>query len=154
MDCRPPGWEQQAVAARDSKRNFLVILPEPEALPGLYEALGGEVQFPERLGRWAIHAFIEVLEPQTYRLLLEVCEEHPVYLVEQLRLVRTQPPRVRPFIVYCEIRGIVSDHESLEDSLEIMLMYLDSFHSAALLPLAGIYQFQNGKWTRVRKMMA
>src|SRR5437879_198176 len=117
VDWREPLWPEQLVEAADSRRNFVAILNEAQDLDTLCARLGcGPPRIPERFLRWGIHARAEVLESQDYSTLLGVYEQFPVHLVEQLHLTRNHPPVCQPFLLYCEIRGIISDHSSLEEA--------------------------------------
>lgn len=144
------GWEKKAIEAADSRRNFVVVIQKATHLRWLCHELGCDVGHPEKLGRWGIHALADVLEPQDYSTLLGKRQEFDVHLIEQLRLKRNAPPRIKPFILYCEVRGVISEHDTLEEAGTNLLDYLDSFRKARIFPLAGIYQYKNHRWDRVR----
>jgi hypothetical protein len=152
VDGRVPCWGKEALAEANSRRNFIVILQRPEELDDLCASLGCLPTLPEKLERWGIHALADVLEAKDYQLLLSLYRSCDLRLIEQLKITRNQPPRVKPFILYCEVRGIISDHCSLEEAGETLLDYLDSFKRAKIFPLAGIYEFKNEEWSRVRKL--
>ena len=152
VDCRKSEWVEMVTDAADSKRNFISVLKLKRDLEVLCEQLGCSPKLPERLYRWGIHALAEVLEPASYSSLLGLYAKYPVFFVEQLQLTRNHPPACQPFLLYCEVRGIISDYSSLEEAGIALLDYLDSFKRARLFPLAGIYQFQSDRWERVRKL--
>ena len=154
LDCRRPKWLEGVAETADLKRNFISVLRTKKDLDPLCERLGCSPRLPERLHRWGIHALAEVLEPAGYSFLLGLYAKYPVFFIEQLYLTRNHPPACQPFLLYCEVRGIISDYSSLEDAGCALLDYLDSFKRARLFPLAGIYQFQSGQWERVRKLTA
>jgi hypothetical protein len=62
------------------------------------------------------------------------------------------PPRVGRFLLYCELRGIISHHNTVEEAGLSLLNYLSGFKMARLLPLAGIYDHASGKWERVKSL--
>jgi hypothetical protein len=152
VDGRKRGWIKELVKIADTKRNFVAILEDEKILKILCRTLDCHPRLPEKLGRWGLHALADLLEPSDYTQLLETYEQNPVYLVEQLRLGRNHPPRCKPYILYCEMRGIISDHKTWDEACLSLLDYLDSFKRARLFPLAGIYNFSDGKWSRVKKM--
>ncbi len=152
VDGRAPGWEKKALVEGNTKRNFILILQQPSDLDILCDMLGCLPRRPEKLERWGIHALADVLEMKEYSLLLGLYEKYDLRLVEQLKLTRNQPPRIKPYILYCEVRGIISDHETLEEAGESLLDYLDSFKRAKIFPLAGLYQFKDNQWNRIRKL--
>lgn len=73
-------------------------------------------------------------------------------MIEQITLNRNVPPRTKPFLLYCELRGIISGHDTVEDAGLSLLNYLEGFESARLLPLAGIYEHASGEWERVKTL--
>lgn len=152
VDGRKKGWITNLITVADTKRNFLAILKEESDIKTLCRTLDCDPKLPEALGRWGLHAMADLLEPTDYTQLLHTYEEYPVYLVEQLRLGRNHPPRSKPYILYCEMRGIISDHNTWDEACMSLLDYLDSFKRARLFPLAGIYNFTNGQWQRVKKI--
>lgn len=152
VDGRKPAWLEAVVEKADQKRNFVVILNEPEDLTALCNTLECDPEeLPERLQRWGIHAMSEVLETADYRNLLTLYRTHDIRLVEQLKLERNRPPKVKPFILYCEVRGIISDHINVESACTALLDYLDAFTRARHFPLAGIYEYTRSGWKRVKE---
>jgi hypothetical protein len=151
VDAREPGLLSTLLPVANERRNFIIILKSADQIAKVCDVLQCSEKLPERLTRLSIVALADVLEPGDYTMLLENYENNFIYFVEQLRLALNQPPSVLPFLLYCEIRGIISDHETLEDAGSKLLDYLDSFKRARLFPLAGIYQFEIDKWVRVRR---
>lgn len=139
-------------AAADDLRNFIIILNSELELDKLWRALGTTEFVPERLRRWGILAMAEVLNEADYTRLLGLYRDNAIYLVEQLSLQRNVPPRTKRFMLYCEMRGIISDHDTVEEAGLGLLEYLDVFKRARMLPLAGIYEFDGRKWVRVKKL--
>ncbi len=112
VDGRKPDWLKSVVGVADTKRNFLAILAGEKDLKILCQTLDCDPKLPEKLGRWGLHALADLLEPAVYSQLLQTYAHNPVYLVEQLRLGRNHPPRCKAFMLYCEMRGIISDHDN------------------------------------------
>jgi hypothetical protein len=154
VDAREPGWMDELVPTASARRNFIVVLKAADQIAKVCDVLQCSQKFPERLNRLSIVALADVLEPADYTMLLGNYEQNYIYFVEQLRLATNRPPLVQPYLLYCEIRGIISDHETLEDAGSNLLDYLDSFKRARLFPLAGIYHFQDENWVRIRKFNA
>jgi hypothetical protein len=152
VDGTQPLWLEEVVKKADKKRNFVVILKDPEDLKTLCNTLECDPEeLPERLQRWGIHAMSEVLETSDYRNLLSLYRHHDIRLIEQLNLARNRPPKVKPFILYCEVRGIISDHDNVESACTALLDYLDAFTRARHFPLAGIYEHTRTGWKRVKE---
>ena len=152
VDGRQADWSNAIRAAADSKRNFILILNSEQDLEKLWSALGTTNVVPERVRRWGILAMAEALQTEDYALLLEIHKDCAVYLIEQLTLDRNVPPRTERYMLYCELRGIISDHATIEDAGISLLSYLNFFKRARLLPLAGIYEYVDRKWVRVKKL--
>ena len=152
VDGSQPLWLDQVLEKADKKRNFVVILKETEDLQALCQTLECDPEeLPERLQRWGVHAMADVLETADYRNLLELYRTQDIRLVEQLKLERNRPPKVKPFILYCEVRGIISDHDNVEAACTALLDYLDAFTRARHFPLAGIYEYTRTGWKRVKE---
>jgi hypothetical protein len=152
VDGRQADWSSAIRIAADSKRNFILILKNEGELEKLWSALGTTNVVPERMRRWGILAMAEALKTEDYALLLEIHNDNAVYLIEQLTLDRNVPPRTERYMLYCELRGIISDHATIEDAGISLLSYLNFFKRARLLPLAGIYEHTDRKWVRVKKL--
>jgi hypothetical protein len=136
----------------ETGRNFVVILSDIKDLEESCEKLQCALDRFERLHKWGIHGLADVLELKDYRELNACHRNFPVFLFEQLNLALNRPPARKPFILYCEARGIVSEHQSLEETAESLLFYLESFNRAKLYPLAGIYEFRDDEWKRVKRL--
>jgi len=152
VDGRADNWEEAIRTAAGSKRNFILILKNEQGLEKLWAALGTTSIVPERIHRWGVLAMAEALRTDDYAYLLEHHEDNAIYLIEQLTLERNIPPQTQRYMLYCELRGIISDHATIEDAGISLLSYLNFFKRARLLPLAGIYEYLNGKWVRVKKL--
>lgn len=152
VDGRAPPWEAEINAAADTKRNFILILNSELELEKLWAALGTTNILPDRLHRWGLLALAEALTAEDYAFLLDVYRDSHVYLIEQITFNRNVPPRTKQIMLYCELRGIVSEHDTVEEAGLALLGYLDTFKRARLLPLAGIYEHNATKWVRVKKL--
>jgi len=151
LDCRESPWLERVAEAADSRRNFIPILKSDtiwthcaicsDAVPHSRTLVSlGYPRAGRSVGTAGLFHAARALR------------KYPVYLVEQLNLTRNHPPACQPYLLYCEVRGIISDHASIEDAGCSLLDYLDSFKRARIFPLAGIYHFQSGRWERVRKL--
>ena len=148
VDGRAPGWEKKALAEADTKRNFIVVLKRPEDLQPLCASLECTHQIPEKLERWGLHALADALAVADYSFLLALYQQFDLRLIEQLRLKRTRPPRTKRFILYCEIRGIVSEHETLEEAGAALLVHIGELKRRNTFPLVSLYSFRDGEWIR------
>ena len=152
VDGRGPPWKQALVSAAQTGQNFVLILNSEQDLEKLWSTLGTTSVVPDRLQRWGLLALSEALTTEDFDLLQACCKESSVYLVEQITLNCNVPPNTKRFLLYCELRGIISDHDTVEEAGLSLLNYLSGFKMARLLPLAGIYDHARGKWERVKKL--
>ena len=153
VDGRRADWRDAITAAGDSKRNFILVVEKEAELEKLWSCLGTTSMVPEKISRWSILAMAEALQPEDYELLLDIYHKDAVFLIEQMTLHRNSPAPATPrFMLYCELRGIVSEHPTIEQAGIALLGYLDFFKRAHLLPLAGIYEYAGDKWVRVKKL--
>jgi hypothetical protein len=152
IDGRGRNIAELIIAEVDTGRNFIAILNSTEDLDGPCAKLDCALERFERLHKWGVHGLAEVLELRDYRELMAAHRESHVVLFEQLNLRSNVPPERKNYILYCEARGIISEHDALEEAGESLLSYLESFNRAKLYPLAGIYEFADGEWRRVKKL--
>jgi len=94
----------------------------------------------------------EALRPRDYQHLLDIHRKTAIYLIEQLTLNRNVPGSNQRYILYCELRGVISTHPTIEEAGIALLTYLSFFNRTRLLPLAGIYEYVNNEWVRVKKL--
>jgi CheY-like chemotaxis protein len=152
VDGRAPPVEEKIIAAASTGRNFILVLDAASELEKLWSALGTTNVVPDRFQRWALLALTEALAPEDFAMLQMCCQGRFIYLIEQITLNRNVPPRTKRYMLYCELRGIISDHDTVEEAGLALLNYLQGFNMARLLPLAGIYDHGRGKWERVQKL--
>ena len=132
--------------------NFVLILPPSQVMMRKYcRLIDCYPDVPDKLGRWAIHALNDVLASRDYKRLLRLHHEGcPLFFVEPLKLHHSRPPNLNEFIVYCELRGIVAHFDSLKQARSTLERYIRYFRRAGLFPLAGIYNWAEGGWSRLR----
>lgn len=155
VDGREADWENEAKEVAETGQNFLIILGNSEKdLSKLCRILGcTDKERPERLGRWGIHALNDVLQPADYEKLLAIEKSgQSIYFVEQLHLSTNRPPRIKKYMVYCEVRGIVSHHDSVEAAKSSYFEYLESFRRAKMFLMVGIYCWEQQQWIRLRSV--
>lgn len=152
LDGRRKNIASEIINEVETGRNFVAILKSAADLDEPCVKLDCKIERFERLHKWGVHGLADVLELRDYRELMAAHRDDHVYFFEQLNLRSNTPPRRKNYILYCEARGIISEHDSLEQAGESLLTYLESFNRAKLYPLAGIYEFRDGDWQRVKKL--
>ena len=154
VDGRAPPWREEIVSAAQTGRNFILVIRSEAELEKLWSAVGTTTVMPDRLQRRGLLALVEALRPEDLEFLQGCSEDTFIYLVEQITLNRNVPPRMKRFMLYCELRGIISNHDTVEEAGLSLLSYLSGFKMARLLPLASIYDHGNGKWERIKSLGA
>jgi hypothetical protein len=152
IDARRSNGSDLILTEVETGRNFVVVVNDLKDLEHPCSKLLCQLDRFERLHKWGIHGLADVLELRDYRELMAAHRDYGVYLFEQLNLRLNVPPRRKSYILYCEARGIISEHNSIEEAGESLLWYLESFNRAKLYPLAGIYEYRDGDWQRVKKL--
>ena len=152
VDGRAPPWEQNITKAAETGSNFILILKTESDLERLWSTLGTTNVVPDRLQRWGLLALAEALTTEDFDHLQKICKDNFVFLIEQITLNRNVPPRTKRYLLYCELRGMISHHDTVEEAGISLLNYLSGFKLARLLPLAGIYDHTGGKWKRVSQL--
>lgn len=148
VDARKQDWEKTIAEELTQRRNFVAILNSTEDA----NKFAGMLNYsPQKLERFGIYALTDVLESPDYAMLLDLCGRFELRFVEQIKLPVNRPPATKAFVLYCELRGIISEHHSLEEATRTLMEYLHKFNRIKLFPLAGIYQFECDSWHRVRR---
>jgi hypothetical protein len=155
VDTEARDWEEAIISVQKTGRNFLIVInqihTDIDHVCGVLDCDPKEM--PERLGRWGIHALNDVLDPKQYEMLLARHRSgEAVYFIEQINLKKNCPPKFNPYLVYCEVRGIISHHESVEEAKTAFFEYLESFRRARVFLMVGIYVWRKTEWTRLRNV--
>ena len=102
---------------------------------------------PKRLTRHALFLLGPHLKPRDFDLALQALEKgDPVYFVEHLDLPVTRPPKVRRYLVYCDVWGIISQHDDLHDAENAWTDYVTAVNAQRPSPEAGIYKWEGDFW--------
>jgi len=102
---------------------------------------------PKRLTRNGLFLLGPHLKSRDFDLALHALEEgKPIYFVEHLDLPGTKPPRVRRYLVYCDVWGIISQHDDLHDAENAWTDYVTSLNAQRPSPEAGIYKWEGDFW--------
>lgn len=152
LDGRSANWEPSVLSLAQAGRNFVIALPNPEAdVPRLCEIIQAEHCVPERMQKWTAYALRSAFWPEHFDLVRSGIESgHPWFLIEQIKLLPKHRPDQGNYLIYCELMGIITEHHDLEDAKRTIARYYAAFPPAALLPLAGIYEWKDGQWHKTR----
>jgi hypothetical protein len=147
-----PQFEEPLTSALANKRNIILVgRSEHEVCKVISKAVPLEGYCPDIIHRWGIYSLSDVLSPDDLNRLLSADRAgKTICIVEQLKLPGTKPPRVKPVIVYSEPQGVVKETDTLEEAKKFLAANRAHWSSLEKFPLAGIYQWQNGEWEKLR----
>jgi hypothetical protein len=140
-------WDEEVRAALASRSNFVVVFNPigcgPQKLTKILDCAPNVLS---RLSRWGLHGLRDALSEENYRWLISVCGARDVRIVEQLNLTSNRPPHSKPYLVYCEIHGVISDHSDLDLARTAYAHYLEQHPQAQRLSRSGVYHWQDQGW--------
>jgi hypothetical protein len=147
-----PDWRNRFDEQVKNNFNFVMVGDSPLELRAAFVEQSGQSDYaPEPLQRWDLFALQEVLPEEELKSLLEEDRKgKAIALIEELRCPSKRPPVIQPFILYCELRGILSQHENRQSAQEklIELMISNSTRKNLLFPV--MYGWANNRWEIVR----
>lgn len=73
-------------------------------------------------------------------------EGNLLFFIEQLDLPGTQPPRVKPYVVYCSVRGIISQHDGQREARDSCSDYLAAMCGLRNQHEAAVYKWRAEEW--------
>src|SRR5947207_13488227 len=94
--------------------NFLLILPNtPTAIEDFCKVFEMAPDCdPTPMARYSLFSMSQYIDSQGFDELLKAQNDgQRVVFIDQLDLELNKPPRVKPYLVYCTIWGIISQHE-------------------------------------------
>lgn len=150
VDGRNPGWPDELCGQLEAGTNYFLILPN---VPGFFEELAKTLQLdpehlPKPINRHRLFSLGPFIQSNDSDRMLQAQEQgHPVFFIEQLDLPINRPPRVKPFIVYCPIRGIISQHDSQREARASFDDYKEAMaglrnHATP----ADVYKWRGSEW--------
>jgi hypothetical protein len=151
IDGAQGGWEERARQCREDGHNFFVLLRsglEP-VLADILEVNVEELPAPESTAR--LLSSSRFIDQANFRL-PDAHSEPPerIFHIEQLNLSRTRPPNVKQYLVYCYVRGIVSQHDLPSDARVSCDHYNNDRFARSQYPDAAVYRWENTEWRRTR----
>lgn len=144
-----PGWEAELEELVAAGNNFFLIVPRDS--PALDQAarileLSAD-DLPKACDRRKLFSMISFIDPADFDRMLAAQEKGSLTcFIEQMDLPRTRPPRVKPFLVYCSVRGIVSQHESQREARESCSAYSDAMSGLKNSHEATVYRWRGNDW--------
>jgi|SRR5258705_6398075 len=143
------GWTELVREHIETGANFLLVLPkDPEEVTKfckLFE-LSDDCK-PRTIKQADFFLLSQHIEPEAFDMVLKNWNsEHQVLFVEQIDFSINQPPKLKPFLVYSPVLGIISQHDLIQEAREALADYRENSVAADPSPQAGIYCWQKRRW--------
>jgi hypothetical protein len=149
IDGRHQGWSDNLREQLGQGNNLFVILPNtPDYMDELCDGLDVKQEhLPKPVNRHRLFSLSPFIDTREFDELLAAQEEGSViFFVEQLDLPRNQPPNVKPFMVYCSVRGIVSQHDNQREARDACADYLAAMSGLRNQHEATVFKWRDGEW--------
>lgn len=151
IDGAMDGWPERARHCLLEGFNFFVLVR-----PGAEEALSDVlsvplISLPPIESTATLLSSSRFVDPSEFRLPQQT--EHGkerVYHIEQLWLPQTRPPEVKPYLLYCYVRGIVAQHDLAADARVSCDHYNNDRFTRGQFPEAAVYRWEQDEWRRTR----
>src|SRR3954466_221695 len=142
------GWLEQVHEHIQHGTNFLLILrKDPQMLKQFCNAFELEDNCqPRVLTQGEFFLMSQWVEPQAFDAILHHWDDnHQVVFAEQIDFRMNRPPRLKHFLVYSPVLGIIAQHERLSGAKELQEDYENGASFGTPTPDAGVYHWERGK---------
>jgi len=149
IDGSSPDWIADIRQQIESGSNFLLVLTNTlDAIHEFCKVFEMEPDCnPTPLPRYSLFSMSQYIDAKHFDELLQAQNDGKrVVFIDQLDLSLNKPPRVRPYLVYCPIWGIISQHDELRQAKESIEDYGHTLYRFRSNPDAAIYRWIGGKW--------
>lgn len=144
------GWEERTQHCLKEGHNFFILVREGReaALAELLEQPGSALPAPETVAQ--LLSSSRFIDQRQFRLPDTKGARERVYHIEQINLPRTHPPNVKQYLLYCYVRGIISQHDLPSDARVACDHYNNDRFARSQFPEAAVYRWENTEWRRTR----
>jgi hypothetical protein len=142
-------WEDHVREHIDQGTNFLLIIrKDPQDVKRFCKLFGlPDNCTPRVLSQGEFFLMSQYVEPEVFDTVLHHWDDnHQVIFVEQIDFPMNRPPRLKNFLVYSPVLGILAQHERLNGAKEMLQDYEDHSTPGVPQPEAGVYSWERGKW--------
>ena len=149
IDGTSQDWIEDVRQQIESGSNFLLMLPNtPDAIQDFCKVFEMEPDCnPTPLPRYSLFSMSQYIDSKSFDELLQAQNDGKrIVFVDQLDLALNKPPRLRAYIVYCPIWGIISQHDELRQARDSIEDYSQTLYRLRPNPDAAIYRWISGKW--------
>ena len=144
------GWQDQVREHIEHGSNFLLIIDkDPNEVKNFCELFGlPQDCTPRTLTQAEFFLLAHFIEPEAFDEVLHLWnKDRQVVFVEQIDFPVNRPPRVKTYIVYSPVLGILAQHTHIRAARDELENYEDSAaHSGGPNAEAAVYYWTRGKW--------
>jgi hypothetical protein len=142
-------WQNQVREHIEHGTNFLLVISKAPAEIKKFCQLFGlpdDCQ-PRTLTQAEFFLLAHFIEPEAFDEILHLWnEEMQVVFVEQIDFPVNRPPRVKNYLVYSPVLGILAQHSHIRAARDDLENYEDSARHEGPNAEAAVYFFSRGKW--------
>jgi len=142
-------WQNQVREHIEHGTNFLLIISKSPAEVKKFCRLFGlpDDCSPRTLTQAEFFLLAHFIEPEAFDEILHLwSEEKQVVFVEQIDFPVNRPPRVKNYLVYSPVLGILAQHSHIRAARDDLENYEDSARHEGPNAEAAVYFFSRGKW--------
>lgn len=143
------GWADLVREQIETGTNFLLLVPkDPDEVTKFCKAFElSDDCSPKAIKQADFFLLSQHIEPEAFDTVLKNWDsEHQVIFVEQIDFSINRPPRLKPFLVYSPVLGIISQNDLIHEAREALAEYRENSVAADPSPQAAIYCWQKGRW--------
>jgi len=141
------GWQDAVRRNIEEGLNFVLILPdEVNAIEDFCDLFGLPIDCqPKTLTRPDFFRLSQYIETEPFDdVLANWGRSNQAVFVEQIDFPVNRPPKMKPFLVYSPILGILAQANTMADAKEALADFEGSWGPG--FPEASIYCWQKGRW--------
>ena len=144
------GWADLVREHIETGSNFLLLIPKDSEVVTQFCRLFGlsDDCTPRIIKQSDFFLLSQYIEPEAFDQVLKGWDsEHQVVFVEQIDFSINRPPKLKHFLVYSPVLGIISQNDLIHEAREALADYRDNSIAADPSPQAGIYCWEKGRWS-------
>ena len=142
------GWQDAVRRHIEEGQNFVLVLPDnTEAVEDFCHLFGLPTDCsPKTLKRSDFFRLSQFMETEPFDEVLANWgrSSTQAVFVEQIDFPINRPPRMKPFLVYSHVLGILAQANTMADAKEALADFEGSWGPG--FPEASIYCWQKGRW--------
>jgi hypothetical protein len=144
------GWAEQVREYIENGCNFfLIIRKDPESVKSFCRLFNlPDDCKPHALTQGQFFLMSQFVDADAFDSILHHWnDKHQLIFVEQIDFPMNRPPKLKHFIVYSPVLGIIAQYDRLNRAKEVLEDYEDTAIRGAPNAEAAVYMWEKGRWT-------